>query len=211
MPLAGGKLLTYAAGTTTPLATFSDVNLSVANGIPPTGLTLDSSGRPQSGAIFLPPGASYKFVLQDALGNVVATRDNVSTVPGAAGNVDITGVAGQTVTGGQAVYLSDGSAGRTAGLWYVADSSATYSSTTPEIGIVPATIASGASGTIRLVGSISGLTSLSVGALYYIGSVGSIAVTGARLIGQADSTTSLIMGGGVASTGYDFGQLGALI
>ena len=31
VPLSGGKLYTYVAGTTTPLATYTDVGLSVAN------------------------------------------------------------------------------------------------------------------------------------------------------------------------------------
>ncbi len=62
-PVVGGKLCTYVAGTSTPLATYSDSALSVANTNP---LVLDSSGRPTSSgtavAIYL-KAASYKFIL----------------------------------------------------------------------------------------------------------------------------------------------------
>ncbi len=41
-PLAGGKLYSYEAGTSTPLATYTDVTGSVANSNP---VILDSGGR----------------------------------------------------------------------------------------------------------------------------------------------------------------------
>lgn len=71
--LAGGKLSTYLAGTTTPSATYSD-----NTGVPQnnTTLTLDSSGR-FSGSIWLQTGVTYKFVLTDANNVVLETYDNV--------------------------------------------------------------------------------------------------------------------------------------
>lgn len=71
VPLAGGKLYTYAAGTTTPKATYTTAAGNIANSNP---ITLDAYGR----AILFISGA-YKFVLKDA--NDVAipngTTDNI--------------------------------------------------------------------------------------------------------------------------------------
>lgn len=79
-PLAGGKVYTYAAGTSTPKATFTDFTEAVAAANP---VVLDSAGRTTmwiSGA--------YKFVLTDSLGNVIRTTDNVTafSVPAASAN-----------------------------------------------------------------------------------------------------------------------------
>jgi microcystin-dependent protein len=64
-PLAGGKLYSFAAGTSTPLATYTTAALAVMNANP---TILDTSGRAD---IFIPDGVGYKFVLHDALGNVI--------------------------------------------------------------------------------------------------------------------------------------------
>lgn len=80
-PLAGGKLTTYAAGTTTPLATYSD-----AIGTPNTNpIILDAGGF---ATIFLDT-VSYKFALTDANDVPQWTVDNVSLVaaPAAGGAV----------------------------------------------------------------------------------------------------------------------------
>lgn len=62
LPLAGGKLYTYLAGTTTPVATYQDEDLTAANENP---IPLDSTG---SCVIWLDPAKQYKFVLKSALG-----------------------------------------------------------------------------------------------------------------------------------------------
>lgn len=80
-PLAGGLLTTYAAGTTTPIVTYSD-----AIGTPNTNpIVLDAGGF---ATIFLDTVA-YKFALTDAAGNPQWTVDNVSLVaaPAAGGAV----------------------------------------------------------------------------------------------------------------------------
>lgn len=69
LPLVGGKLYTYAAGTTTPLATYSDAALTVPNANP---IILDSNGE---AVIYVGPLA-YKFVLQKSDGSAVWTFDN---------------------------------------------------------------------------------------------------------------------------------------
>lgn len=62
LPLAGGRLYTYLAGTTTPETTYQDQDLTDANENP---ITLDSTG---SCMIWLDPNKSYKFLLKSALG-----------------------------------------------------------------------------------------------------------------------------------------------
>lgn len=72
-PLAGGKLFSYAAGTSTPLATYFDQDLAVGHeNQNPT--ILDASGRAN---VWVAAGVAYKFVLKDALDNTIWTQDNV--------------------------------------------------------------------------------------------------------------------------------------
>ena len=75
-PLAGGKIFTYAAGTTTPLATYTDYTGNTANPVYPVGIVLDSAGRTPA-QIWLTEGLSYKFVLQTSLGVTIKTDDNI--------------------------------------------------------------------------------------------------------------------------------------
>lgn len=189
-PISGALLNTYIAGTTTPIATYSDVALTVANANP---IVANSSG--QIGPVFLSPGSSYKFVFTNPDASALFTQDNIAAGGGAT-NTDIIGVAGEALTANKVAYLSDGSGGKTAGLWYLADSANTYSSTTAEVGIVPASIASAGTGAFRLGGAITGLTSLTVGASYYVGTSGALTSTApanARKLGVADTTSSLVL------------------
>jgi hypothetical protein len=110
--------------------------------------------------------------------------------------LDIVGTAGETITAGQFAYLSDGSGSKNAGQWYKVDTGTSYSSITPQIGYVPGTITSGSTGLIRLTGQAVGLSSLTVGASYYVNTAGTITntpTTQSRLVGQADSTTTLVL------------------
>lgn len=75
-PLAGGKIFTYAAGTTTPLATYTDYTGGTANPVYPVGIVLDSAGRTPA-QIWLTEGSSYKFVLETATGTLIKTDDNI--------------------------------------------------------------------------------------------------------------------------------------
>lgn len=70
-PCALCKLYSYEAGTTTPLAVWTDAALSVAH---PNPVVLDSSGR---AAIYLNPALGYKFVLTTSDGTTIWTRDSV--------------------------------------------------------------------------------------------------------------------------------------
>ena len=75
VPLAGGYIYTYLAGTTTPATTYTTASALVANANP---IVLDSGGRtPQ--AIWLDATKSYKFAFTDSVGNPVGyTVDNVT-------------------------------------------------------------------------------------------------------------------------------------
>lgn len=73
-PLTGGKLYTYAAGTTTPQATYTTSAGNVARTNP---VVLNAAGRvPDGGEIWITSQA-YKFVLTDANDVLIATYDNV--------------------------------------------------------------------------------------------------------------------------------------
>lgn len=69
-PLSGGKLYTYQAGTTTPLATYTDTTQGVANANP---VILDSGGRAN---VWL-SNRAYKIVLKSAADVTIWTIDNV--------------------------------------------------------------------------------------------------------------------------------------
>jgi hypothetical protein len=75
--LTGGKLYTYAAGTTTPLASYTTNAGNVARTNP---VVLDAAGRvPDGGEIWI-TSASYKFVLKDSNDVLIATYDNISGI-----------------------------------------------------------------------------------------------------------------------------------
>ena len=76
-PLSGGKIYTYEAGTTTPLATYT----SSAGSTPHTNpIVLDSAGRvPSGGEIWVAAQTLYKFVLETSTGVLIATYDNVGS------------------------------------------------------------------------------------------------------------------------------------
>ncbi len=70
-PLAGGKLYTYQAGTSTPLATYTDQGGGTSNANP---VVLDANGEAN---VWLGSN-SYKFVLKDANDVTQWTVDNIS-------------------------------------------------------------------------------------------------------------------------------------
>lgn len=78
VPLAGGKIFTYLAGTTTPATTYTSSQGNVAWTNP---IVLNSGGRVSgSGEIWLTGGVRYKFVLTDANDVLIATYDNVNGI-----------------------------------------------------------------------------------------------------------------------------------
>jgi hypothetical protein len=94
VPLSGGKLYTYAAGTTTPAATFTSVSGATAHTNP---IILNSAGRVATGEIWL-NASPYKFLLKDSTDVLIATYDNISGIGAASYQVDnFTGTGSQTV------------------------------------------------------------------------------------------------------------------
>lgn len=74
VPLTGGKLYTYAAGTTTPLPSYTTSAGNVAHTNP---IVLDSAGRvPNGGEIWI-TSQIYKFVLHTSTDVLIASYDNV--------------------------------------------------------------------------------------------------------------------------------------
>ena len=76
-PLSGGKIYTYAAGTTTPKATYTDYTGGTAHANP---IILDAAGRPPS-EVWLNYGDSYKFILKTSADITVGTFDNIDGIP----------------------------------------------------------------------------------------------------------------------------------
>ena len=74
--LTGGKLYTYAAGTTTPQTAYTSSSGVTAHTNP---IILDSAGRVPGGEIWL-SAASYKFVLNTSTDVLIATYDNISGI-----------------------------------------------------------------------------------------------------------------------------------
>src|ERR1700739_991136 len=65
VPLAGGLLTSYAAGTVTPLVTYKDPAASIPNTNP---VVLSARGE---APIYIPFNTAYKFLLTDSLGNPI--------------------------------------------------------------------------------------------------------------------------------------------
>lgn len=192
--VAGAKAYYYLAGSSTPVAVYTDVGLVTPHQVP---VVADGNGI--FAEIFLTPGTAYKVDLQTSAGVSLPgyPADNQLAIPASSSVVAFTGTAGEALLAVAVAYLSDGSGGKTAGQWYNADSLNTYSSILPEIGIAAAAIASGSTGTIQQAGRLTGFSGLTIGADYYVGTAGALTSTAptinARFIGRADSASSLIL------------------
>jgi hypothetical protein len=73
IPLSGGLIYTYQAGSSTPLTTYTTNNGTIANTNP---IVLDSAGR-SSNEIWMQTGYTYKFVLQTSAAVTLQTLDNL--------------------------------------------------------------------------------------------------------------------------------------
>jgi hypothetical protein len=112
IPLNGGLLYTYQAGSSTPLATYTDIGGSTANSNP---IVLNSSGR-LSNEIWLTYGFNYKFVLKDSVGTTIGTYDNIYGIVGVQTSV------GTTIPAG-VITLWYGAIGSVPTGWYLCDGS----------------------------------------------------------------------------------------
>lgn len=85
-PLTGGLIYTYAAGTTTPQATYTSSAGATAHTNP---IVLDSSGRVNE--IWLTENLGYKFVIYTSTGVLVGSYDNIVGINDpSAGNTALT-------------------------------------------------------------------------------------------------------------------------
>jgi len=96
VPLSGGLLYTYLAGTTTLAVTYTSSSGSIANSNP---IVLDSSGRPPN-EIWLTGGIFYKFLLQTSTGTQIWSMDNLSGLPSSGIESSATATQGQTTFSG---------------------------------------------------------------------------------------------------------------
>ena len=71
LPLIGGLLYSYIAGTSTPQATYTDSTMGTPNTNP---VVLNASGQ---APVWLDPTKVYKFVLTDKLGNPIGSTDQI--------------------------------------------------------------------------------------------------------------------------------------
>jgi len=112
IPLAGGKIYTYQAGSSTPLATYTDNTGAVANANP---IVLGSDGRPAN-EIWLTYGFNYKFILKTADETTIQTYDNLYGIIGTQPAV------GATIPAGL-ISMWSGSIGSIPAGWYLCDGS----------------------------------------------------------------------------------------
>jgi hypothetical protein len=78
LPLVGGKIYTYQAGSSTPLDTYTDFNGTIANTNP---IILGTDGR-CANEIWLTYGYNYKFVIKTAADVTIQTLDNLYGILG---------------------------------------------------------------------------------------------------------------------------------
>lgn len=112
VPLNGGLLYTYQAGSSTPLATYTDISGNVANSNP---IVLNSAGR-LADEIWLTYGFNYKFVLKDSTGSTIGTYDNIY------GIVGVQTAVGTTIPAGM-ISIWYGAIGSVPSGWYLCDGS----------------------------------------------------------------------------------------
>ena len=110
LPLSGGLLYTYQAGSSTLLTTYTTVNGTIANTNP---IVLDSSGRTPS-EIWMQTGYSYKFVIQTSAAVTLQTLDNLYPILQSAPAVSATFIAGM-------IMLWSGSLGSVPSGWVLCD------------------------------------------------------------------------------------------
>ena len=73
IPLAGGFIYTYQAGSSTPLTVYTDASGLIPC---PNPIVLDSSGRVPT-EIWMLTGYSYKFVIETSVNTLIQTLDNL--------------------------------------------------------------------------------------------------------------------------------------
>jgi hypothetical protein len=96
-PLAGGKIFTYLAGSTTPQATYTTSAGNIAHSNP---IVLNGAGRVSGGEIWLSEGISYKFIVEDSASNLIGSFDNIKGI----NQSPFTSIANFTGDGGTIIF-----------------------------------------------------------------------------------------------------------
>jgi hypothetical protein len=112
IPLAGGYIYTYQAGSTTPLATYTDVNGNITNSNP---IVLSPSGRLPF-ELWLTVGFSYKFVIKTSDDVLIQTLDNLYPI------LQNSTAVGDTIPAGL-IAIWSGSTGSIPSGWVICDGS----------------------------------------------------------------------------------------
>jgi len=180
----GGSIFTYAAGTSTPQATYTD-----ATGSTPQTNPVILNGRGEA-SIWVVPNQSYKFVAYDATGNLLWTTDNMITgisqlnLPGVVGtskNARISNASANTFLN----YTADELIVETAlgGTQYKLNT-ITASLTNMDSGVIPAStwvygylFYNPTTGQTQLIGSTTSTTSVYTGSSAPLGYTASALVT----------------------------------
>jgi hypothetical protein len=95
VPMANCLLFTYEAGTSNPLATFTDSTGSSSN---PNPIVLDAGGRAN---VWLDSNLSYKYILKNSDGSILFTVDNINSTS------DVTVISCNTIADLKAINTSD--------------------------------------------------------------------------------------------------------
>ena len=116
--LSGGKIYTYAAGTTTPQAVYTSSAGTTPHSNP---IVLDSAGRVPGGEIWLNDGLFYKFVLETSTAILLGTYDNLEGINASvdAVNVTLTPSGYTTATNVQAGFDDLGSSAGTSKVGFI--------------------------------------------------------------------------------------------
>lgn len=94
LPLVGGKLFTYQAGTNTPYPTYTDSTGQFQHQNP---IILNSRGEVAiaagvSAGLWIPPNTAYQFVLQDSAGNQIWSLNNIQFLQTLVTNANVNAV-----------------------------------------------------------------------------------------------------------------------
>ena len=76
LPLSGGQIFCYQAGSSTPLTTYTTSSGTIAQTNP---IILGTDGK-LAQELWLQYGYSYKLVVEDSTNNVIGTYDNISGI-----------------------------------------------------------------------------------------------------------------------------------
>ena len=184
-PAVGYKLFTYAAGTTTKLATYTDSTGTTSN---PDPVILDSRGEAD---LWLPFGTAFKFTLApptdtDPPTNPVWTVDNIIS-PGSLGNQSSANV---TITGGTIIGVTQSNVVQQDHTVSTIELDATADTTLAPITGLSFSLVAG--GTYMIRGHLSVVSGASGGLKVGITAGGGLTATLASLTGIALDGTSVV-------------------